>query len=435
MKINGWGNYPIIDSKVISSSDYTFIQEYVRKSKSFIPSGLYRSYGDSALSENTFSSLKLNKFLSFDKTNGILRTESGVSFEEINEITIPHGWFLPVTPGTKFITVGGALGSDVHGKNHHKSGTFGQYVNWFKIITGNSEILTCSKSENVELFNATIGGMGLTGIILEVEFSLQKIETSTIQQKTLKAKNLDELLNLFEQYADSTYSVAWLDTAASGRNAGRALLYLGEHSADDKFDLTYNHQKQLINLPVFLPNFILNPISLRTLILAYYSKEFKNEKNFFTNFDTFFYPLDAINNWNRGYGKRGFSQYQFVIPFENASDILKKVLATINDYGLASFLTVLKVFGEENDFYLSFPKKGYTLAMDFPICPKSLLMFNELDVIIEDAGGRLYLTKDARMSQEFFQNSYPKLDKFREIKNKFDPNNKFSSLQSRRLGI
>jgi FAD/FMN-containing dehydrogenase len=435
MKINGWGNYPTIISEVESTSDFSKIQELISKNNELIPTGLLRSYGDSALADITFSTLKLNKFLKFDQANGIMITEAGVSFAEINEVTIPSGWFLPVTPGTKFVTVGGAIASDVHGKNHHKNGTFGNFVNWMKIMVADGSIVLCSKYENPDLYYATIGGMGLTGIILETEFSLQKIETSTIQQKTIKAKNLDELLNLFEQYAGYTYSVAWLDTAAKGNNSGRALLYVGEHSSDKEFDLHYGHQKQIINLPFFLPNSLLNQISLRTLILAYYSKEFKRERDFQTNFDTFFYPLDAINNWNRGYGKRGFSQYQFVIPIENASIHLKKVLNTLSDYGQTSFLTVLKVFGEENENYLSFPQKGYTLAMDFAISRKSLDMFNALDKIVDSAGGRLYLTKDARMSNEFFTKRYPNLNKFREIKAKWDPNNKFQSLQSKRLGI
>jgi FAD/FMN-containing dehydrogenase len=435
MKINGWGNYPTIISEVESTSDFSKIQELISKNNELIPTGLLRSYGDSALADITFSTLKLNKFLKFDQANGIMITEAGVSFAEINEVTIPSGWFLPVTPGTKFVTVGGAIASDVHGKNHHKNGTFGNFVNWMKIMVADGSIVLCSKYENPDLYYATIGGMGLTGIILETEFSLQKIETSTIQQKTIKAKNLDELLNLFEQYAGYTYSVAWLDTAAKGNNSGRALLYVGEHSSDKEFDLHYGHQKQIINLPFFLPNSLLNQISLRTLILAYYSKEFKRERDFQTNFDTFFYPLDAINNWNRGYGKRGFSQYQFVIPIENASIHLKKVLNTLSDYGQTSFLTVLKVFGEENENYLSFPQKGYTLAMDFAISRKSLEMFNALDKIVDSAGGRLYLTKDVRMSNEFFTKGYPNLNKFREIKAKWDPNNKFQSLQSKRLGI
>jgi FAD/FMN-containing dehydrogenase len=435
MKINGWGNYPVIDSDVKYASDYSKIQEMIVQTNEILPTGLFRSYGDSALAQNTLSTINLNKFLNFDKINGILRTESGVSFEEINEVTIPQGWFLPVTPGTKFVTVGGAIASDVHGKNHHKSGTFGQFVRYFKLMTADGAIITCSPSENAELYFATIGGMGLTGIILEAEFSLQKIATSLISQKSIKVRNLDELLDLFMQYSGYSYSVSWLDTAAKGKNQGRALLYLGEHSENKNLELNYAHKIQKINLPFFLPNSLLNQTTLKTLSLAYYSKEFSREKNFNSGIDNFFYPLDAIKNWNKGYGKRGFSQYQFVIPFENASIILKKVLNTMADYNQTSFLNVLKVFGEGNNNYLSFPQKGYTLAMDFAICPKTLLMFDELDIIIEDAGGRLYLTKDARMSAEFFQASYPKLNKFREVKAKFDPNNKFQSLQSRRLGI
>ncbi len=306
MKINGWGNYPSIESEMKSYSDFSKIQDYVCKNHSLIPSGLFRSYGDSALSSHIFSSLKLNKFLKFDTENGIMQTEAGVSFEEINIVAIPKGWFLPVTPGTKYVTVGGAIASDVHGKNHHKSGTFGQFVNRMKIMLSDGTIALCSKTENSDLFYATIAGMGLTGIILEAEFSLQKIETSTIEQKTLKARNLDELINFFQEYSGYTYSVSWLDTASKGNSAGRALLYLGEHSKKNEFDLKYSRQNQIINLPLYLPNIVLNQFTQKRIILAYYTKEFKLEKNFYTNFDTFIYPLDAINNWNRGYGNVAF---------------------------------------------------------------------------------------------------------------------------------
>ncbi|OGU56352.1 MAG: hypothetical protein A2X64_02080 [Ignavibacteria bacterium GWF2_33_9] len=435
MKIHGWGNFPFVDSEVKYSSDYSKIQDYILKQNQVIPSGLFRSYGDSALAEHTFSSLRLKRFLKFDLENGVLATEAGVSFAEINEVTIPQGWFLPVTPGTKFVTVGGAIASDVHGKNHHKSGTFGEFVNRFKLMLSDGSILNCSKLENPELYHATIGGMGLTGIILEAEFNLQKIRTSVIEQKTLKIRNLDELLAKFEEFSDFTYSVSWFDTSAHGKNAGRALLYLGEHSKSNEFNLDYKSKGKLIDLPFNFPNFSTNSAFLNLANKAYFAKEFKREKNFTTNFDTFYYPLDAIHNWNRVYGKRGFAQYQFVIPFENAAENLKKVLSVIEKYGQTSFVTVLKVFGESNENYLSFPKKGYTLAMDFPISRKSLEMFDMLDKIIASADGRLYLTKDSRMSAEFFQAGYPNLYKFREIKSKYDPNNKFNSLQSIRLGI
>lgn len=435
MYISGWGNFPKVNSVITSYSDYSKLQEIVKKSQIILPNGLLRSYGDSALSENTFSSKRLNKFLNFDTNRGILHAEAGVSLKEINEITIPKGWFLPVTPGTKYITVGGAIASDVHGKNHHKSGTFGKFVNWIKLLIADGSIVNCSMAENTDLFRATIGGMGLTGIILEAEFQLQQINSSSIVQKTVKTKNLDELLEKFEKYKDYTYSVSWIDTASRGKNSGRALLFLGEHDTNNEIDLEYNQKKQILNVPFFPPKFFLNSFLLKELNFLYFLKELKEEKDFSTDFDSFFYPLDAILNWNRIYGKSGFAQYQFVIPFENASETLKLVLKTLSDFGLYSFVTVLKVFGEENEFYLSFPKKGYTLAMDFAISEKSLKMFDKLDEIIWNAGGRVYLTKDARMSSEFFKEGYTKLIQFKEVKQKFDPNNKFQSLQSKRLGI
>ncbi len=434
-QISGWGNFPSVISEISQEYNYKVIQELISGSKEIIANGLFRSYGDSALLHTSFSSMKLNKFIEFDETNGIIRCQSGVSLADILKIIVPKGWFLPVTPGTKYITIAGAVASDVHGKNHHKDGTFGNFVLQIKLILPNSEIITCSRNENPDIFFAAIGGMGLIGIILEVTFKLRKIASAKIIQKTVKAKSLEALFEFFEKYSNYTYSVSWLDTVSKNEKIGRGLLYLGEHSENiNNLDNTFPTPK--LSIPFYFPNFTLNSYTLKTFNTLYYNKEFTEEKNFELHYNNFFYPLDSINNWNRIYGKRGFAQYQFVIPKFNAINIIKNILKIMQEYCQYSFLTVLKQFGKENDFFLSFPMEGYTLAMDFSLNRKSLEMFKIFDKIILENGGRLYLTKDSRMDSHFFKKTYAnKLTKFLEIKEKVDPENKFKSLQSIRLEI
>lgn len=434
-QISGWGNFPSVISEIYQEYNYKVIQDLISRSKEIIPNGLFRSYGDSALLQTSFSCMSLNKFIEFDETKGIIRCQSGVSLADILKIIVPKGWFLPVTPGTKYVTIAGAVASDVHGKNHHKDGTFGNFVLQIKLILPNSEIITCSRSENPDIFFAAIGGMGLIGIILEVTLQLKKIASAKIIQKTIKAKSLDALFEFFEKYSNYTYSVSWLDTVSKNEKIGRGLLYLGEHSENvNNLDNTFPTPK--LSIPFYFPNFTLNSYTLKTFNTLYYNKEFTEEKYFELHYSNFFYPLDSINNWNRIYGRRGFAQYQFVIPKFNAINIIKNILKIMQEYGQYSFLTVLKQFGKENDFFLSFPTEGYTLAMDFSLNRKSLEIFKKFDKIILENGGRLYLTKDSRMDSHFFKKTYAnKLTKFLEIKEKVDPENKFKSLQSVRLEI
>ncbi len=438
MEISGWGNFPKIEAEMVSDAYFSNIQEIVSKSSQIIPNGLLRSYGDSALGKFCFSSAKLNRFLLFDKESGLLTVESGVSLLEINKIFIPQGWFLPVTPGTQFVTIGGAIASDVHGKNHHKVGTFGNFVKSIKLLLPNSQIVDCNTNEDSEIFKATIGGIGLTGIILQAQIMLIPITSPLIEQTTLKSENLDELFENFSKYNNTTYSVAWIDTFSNNSQLGKGLLFLGEHfNAKDKENKSIEIKKtSKITIPFNFPSKTLNPFFLRIFNYLYYSKEFKKEKKSLVYFDKFFYPLDAINHWNRIYGKNGFAQYQFVVPIDNSKKAIVKIYQIMRDFGQGSFLTVLKQFGDENGFYLSFPNNGFTLAMDFAINRKTLEMFDAFDKIILEYGGRLYLTKDSRMSNKFFHKTYEdKIDKFKEIKSKVDSNNKFNSLQSKRLAL
>ena len=438
-KIANWGNYPVVESDEKSFAYFEQLQSALATSDAVIARGNGRCYGDASLEKNTLSTLKYDKILSFDIEQGIFECQSGLTLDKILEVIVPKGWFLPVTPGTKFITVGGAVASDVHGKNHHVDGAFSAHVLEMDVLLGNGETMTCSPLVHSDLFWATCGGMGLTGIITRVKFDLKKIETSFISQKQVKAKNLDEVLELFEKYKDYTYSVAWIDCLQKGDNFGRSILILGEHAKKSELDekqkqdpLQLPNKKQ-ITFPVNLPSFALNQYTVKAFNFLYYGKNFKREMNNVVSYEPFFYPLDAVLHWNRGYGKKGFVQYQFVIPLENRQGLID-ILKRISDEGLGSFLAVLKVFGKQDDL-ISFPKQGYTLALDFPVRDGLFKFLDELDEIVLKNNGRIYLSKDARMKAEIFWRSYENAEEFKNIVKKYNPDFKFNSIQARRLNI
>jgi decaprenylphospho-beta-D-ribofuranose 2-oxidase len=433
-RIFNWGIYPTIDAECTTLNAVDKVAAYVRTTDAFIPRGNGRCYGDSALQPKILSTLALNKFLSFDTVNGIIKTEAGVLLSEILEVIVPKGFFLPVTPGTKFITMGGAVASNIHGKNHHKDGAISQYIECFDLMIESGEIVCCSRTENTEHFINTIGGMGLTGVVLTVTLRLKKIETSYIKQKAVKAKNIHAILDYFEQYQHYTYSVAWIDCLSKGDSLGRSILMLGEHATP--LDLQAQQAKQplqlhsakQIDVPFMFPAFALNELSIKAFNFLYYNKQRQQEINNVVHYNPYFYPLDILTNWNRIYGKNGFTQYQFAIPFENGREGLIKILTKIADSGCGSFLAVLKTFGKGDAFSspLSFPIEGFTLALDFKVSPKVFALLDELDKVVLDYGGRLYLTKDARMTSATFHQSYGTA---------FSHSTKFQSLQSNRLTI
>lgn len=442
MLISGWGNYPKVNARVHKTDSAEQAKELLHDVDSCITRGLGRSYGDSSLSENVLLTSKLNRMLSFDVKKGILSSESGVNLEEILDTFVPRGWFLPVTPGTKFVTLGGAIASDVHGKNHHKVGSFSDHLISMDVMTSEGKIVSCSKTVNAELFKATCGGMGLTGIILNASFKLNRIETAYIRQTTIQSRNLDETMDLFEKNGNVTYSVAWIDCLSKNEKLGRSILMLGEHAdAGDIKDLTISanalvlKKKNNLNIPVNFPNSILNCVTARCFNFFYYHKHPNRKSESIVDYDSFFYPLDRIHNWNRIYGERGFTQYQLVLPYDTSKEGLKKILMSISNYGSGSFLAVLKLFGKENDNLLSFPMAGYTLALDFPITPGLFPFLDELDKVVLDYGGRLYLSKDVRMSRDMFIKSYRNAGRFKSAKQYLDKNNKLQSFQSKRLGL
>ncbi|MEC9206019.1 MAG: FAD-binding oxidoreductase [Pseudomonadota bacterium] len=422
--------YPQIEGKQFELNTIAKLREYILDTKEAIPFGNGRSYGDSALNTSMINCKNHNSFLDFDEDNGILHVESGVLLSEILKKIVPKGWFLKITPGTKFITIGGAIASDVHGKNHHKKGCFSECVEEFDLMIPNGSIVSCKKTD--ELFKATCGGMGLTGVIINAKISLEKIKSKNIDQITIKTKNLKETFQAFEDYSSYPYSVAWIDCLAEGEEIGRCLLKVGSFSNDK--DLKYKQGKK-INIPAIFPSFLLNKLSIKIFNWIYYHKIYKKESKQKVDIDKFFYPLDNLNNWNRIYGKQGFTQYQFILPKRDSYDGLFEILSKISDSGQSSFLSVLKLYGKENKNYLSFPMEGYSLALDFKINRKVFKLLDELDKLVLKYNGRVYLAKDVRISKNNFEKNYPNIGKFRKIRKEYSMDKKFQSLQSKRIGI
>lgn len=441
MKYANWGLFPTIEgqevflkeTESISALIHTLQQE--KSSKNWIPRGMGRSYGDSSLADVMVSSLKCNHFLSFDTQTGVLVCESGVTFADILHVFTPKGWFPPVTPGTKFVSMGGAIASDVHGKNHHSEGCFSDHVLWIEICLPNGTIQTCSSTENRTLFLATVGGMGMTGFITKLALRLKKISSVYIHTQSVKAANLSEILTLLHEFDNATYTMAWIDCLSTGNQLGRSIMMKGEHAPAESLSLEnplHSPLKRKLNVPVFFPNWALNTLSVRAFNFAYYHKQFQKEKQITQHFDSFFYPLDAIHNWNRIYGKNGFTQYQFVIPKAAGYEGMKRIITAIAQSGLGSFLAVLKTFGKENDAFLSFPTEGYTLALDFPITHTVFTLLDTLDEMVMSYGGRVYLTKDARLSPHNFSRMYPQWENQQAVLNTLGTHNLLST-QFRRL--
>lgn len=430
MKCSGWGNYPVIDASVVTPQSRAEFQQVVIGAP-VIAQGLGRSYGDSALAEHIINTRYADRYLTFNSQSGALSCEAGVSLASILDVFVPKGWFLPVTPGTKFVSVGGAIASDVHGKNHHGAGCFSEFVDSINLLLPSGEVKTCSRSENTDLFLATCGGQGLTGIILQATLRLLPIKSSTISQRTLKTANLQETIDVLLAHGDTTYSVAWIDCLSQGEHMGRSLVMLGEH--DDQGELTPGKPPKL-SVPIAAPSFCINRFSMRLFNSAYYNRVSGNEKIEAVHYDPYFYPLDAIGGWNKLYGKQGFTQYQCVLPTEAASKGMHELLGKISQSQKGSFLSVLKVMGKQNDNLLSFPIEGLTLALDFKMEAGLLALLDQLDEIVLAHGGRLYLTKDARMSEQTFKTSYPRWEQMAELRAKYQLEN-LQSLQAKRLGL
>lgn len=413
--------------------------------KTLLPHGLGRSYGDSCLNDGgaLLRTTGLDRYIAFDAETGVLECEAGASFAEILQLIVPRGWFLPVTPGTQFVTVGGAIANDVHGKNHHRAGSFGAHVESFELLRSDGRLLRCSPVENTELFAATIGGLGLTGLVLTARFRLLKIPSPLIRGEVIKFGGLAEFFELSAESNDThEYTVSWVDCMTTGRSLGRGLFSRGNHCAVEDAG-THVMMSELENwpearwrarrrpgVPFTPPISMVNRLSVAAFNPLYYARQRAQRREVVWSYEPFFYPLDGISNWNRMYGPRGFYQYQCALPLADASSALAEMMKRISTSGEASFLAVLKMFGDEpSPGMLSFPRPGATLAVDFPNRgERTLRLLDSLDEVTRAAGGAVYPAKDARMSAADFQRAYPRA---REFSRHIDP--AFSSSFWRRV--
>ena len=434
MEVSGWGRYPRIDAEVLSPLDPQAVLSRLRgpAQRPLIARGLGRSYGDSALSARVISTRYLNHLLSFDESSGALTCASGVSFSDLLSVFLPRGWFPPVTPGTKFVTVGGAIASDIHGKNHHRDGSFTDHVSRLTLATVSDGIVECSRHKRPELFHATCGGMGLTGVILDATFGLKSVKSAYIEAALLKAASLEEAVELFQVHQAASYSVAWMDCVSPGSAHGRAVVMLGEHA--DHGGLVPGNRRGLV-VPLDLPGRVLNRHVIRAFNALYYHRLRKKRTDRRLHYESFFYPLDGLGHWNRLYGKAGFTQYQFVLPTEASLDGLRAVLRRIAASRHAPALAVLKAFGKGNANFLSFPMAGCTLALDFRLAAGVTDLLDELDCIVLDHGGRVYLTKDARLSADTLRASYPGWQALAQVRQAVGADTVLHSLQSQRLEL
>ena len=432
MIINGWGRYPKFNANLYYPENKSQCLDCIKKN-SFIPRGAGRSYGDSANSDNVLQSSKINQVLKFDKINGIVTCEAGVTFRDLITIIVPEGWFFPVTPGTSYLTIGGAIAADVHGKNHHKEGSFSDYILNIDMILGSGDFVSVSKKVLPDLFYATCGGMGLTGFIFSATIKLRQITSSKIIQSIQTSKSLEEVCENFERFSSANYSVAWLDTIATGKDFGKSIFFLGNHADNKDFNI---EKFKPLNLPMKIGSFIINKYTMNVFNKIYYKRSsIKSNNKSLIDINNFFYPLDKIKNWNLIYGNKGFIQYQFVIPKKNSILNLKKILKTISDNNEFSSLAVLKLLGKNNNNYLSFPMEGLTLALDFKLSNSIIKLMKFLDEMIVDMNGKIYLAKDALMKEDVFKKTYTKWREFENIRHKYSAVGKFSSTQSRRLGL
>jgi len=413
-----WGGYPHIQQQLVALHD----RRQSLPVGAVLPYGNGRSYGDSCLNARgvVVSTEALDKFIAFDTVSGRVSCEAGVTLQQIIDVALPRGWFLPATPGTKFVTVGGAIANDVHGKNHHVEGTFGCHLLRFELLRSDGSRMLCSATENAGHFQATIGGLGLTGMILWAELQLKPVSNNAIDVETIKYAHLRDFFALSaESDRDYEYTVAWVDCVASGAQLGRGHFMRGNHAPAGAVNMASKSGR--LAVPLTPPVSLINQWTLKAFNQLYYHRQQAPRKQARVHYDPFFYPLDGIQQWNRIYGRNGFLQFQCVVPTHNSESCIAELLQRICQARFGSFLAVLKIFGaKRSPGLLSFPLPGATLALDFPFVEgKTLPLFAQLDEVVMQAGGRLYPAKDAAMSRATFQRGYPQ---WRQLDMVRDPN-------------
>jgi len=434
--VSGWGRFPVVETEMLRPRSFEAVGAAVASGS--VARGNGRAYGDAAIgAARTIAMTAFDRVRSFDPATGRIRLEAGVLLSDLIDTFGPRGFLPSVVPGTRFVSVGGAIAADVHGKNHHGEGGFGRYVDSILLRTGAGETIEASREQNSDAFFATVGGMGLTGVILEATMRLRPVATGWIRERVISASDLDAAMRALEAGDSATYSVAWIDCVARGRNLGRSLIYLGEHAGKDELAdgaVVFPVGKPPgLSVPLDLPSITLNRYSIGAFNELYYRMGARRAGgDHVVSLYPYFFPLDSLSDWNRIYGRRGFLQHQCVIPEAGAREVLGDILDRVARRGDASFLAVLKKLGH-GDGLLSFPLPGYTLALDFPVKDDILDFLDEIDRLVVAAGGRLYLAKDARQSRATFEAGYPALHRFQTIRKSLDPAGNIRSKLSQRL--
>lgn len=444
--LSGWGRTAWTYSELshAAQADLPQLIDEAASRRGIVARGLGRAYGAAAQNAGGVvldTTVELaDGSVDLDAETGIVSVAAGVSFDELLKFLVPRGWFVPVTPGTRFITVGGAIASDVHGKNHHHDGSFGSHLVSIVVVTSSGEEVVLSPTKRPTWFWATVGGMGLTGIITRATFKLLKIESSLVEVETTRFDNLDEGIRLMSDPRDDDfrYSVAWIDVSARGPRLGRGILTRGDHAsaeADTRVaKLSYNPKVRL-SFPPYAPNWLLNSVSIKVFNALWFRKSPAQTHVGLESIPKFFHPLDGVRGWNRVYGKRGFVQYQIIIPFEH-TDVLREIVQEFSAAKVGSFLAVLKRMGVGNESPMSFPTKGWTFTVDVASGISGLpQLLARLDEKVLAAGGRHYLAKDAHVTARAVELGYPRFNEWKKVRRKMDPTGAWKSDLGRRLGL
>ncbi len=427
----GWGRVPVVPGYEVRSEDLESITRDVPLTR-----GLGRAYGDAALpaagDERVAGSRLADRILSFDEATGDLTAEAGLSLDELYRAFLPRGWFTPVTPGTRYVTLGGMVAADVHGKNHHVDGCFGRHVQALTLRVADGRIVTCSRSEHPDLFFATIGGMGLTGHILLVRFRMVRVPSPWIYQEMQRVPNLDAFMDALKTSAASwPMTMGWIDCLSSGAAMGRGVLFRGRWAQPNEAPSTFPGLHAPIPVPFMFPNGVLGTLAVRAFNAVYYRLPHPNRRAVHPK--GFFYPLDVAGDWHRMYGPRGFTQYQCVLPASGGHDAARRFLEVVTQGGGASFLCVIKDCGAEGEGMLSFPKPGISIALDLALRDDTQALVDRMNERVIAEGGRIYLAKDALTRPDHFRAMETRLDRFLAVRRTWDPEGRIRSAQSVRL--
>lgn len=432
MEIAGWGRFPIVAAEERHSEDLFHLTKRAQLSR-----GAGRAYGDASLPnalDSVANTTLANRILDFDVTTGALTAEAGLSLDEIYRIFLPRGYFTPVSPGTRFVTIGGMVASDVHGKNHHRDGTIGQHVDSVTMRVATGDVVTCSRTTNPDLFRATLGGMGLTGHILQVTLRLARVPSPWIVAERERVTDINCFLEALESASRSwPMTAGWIDCLSTGPRMGRGVLYRGRWASREEAPGNFPALRQPIPVPFTLPEFVLWRPTVRTFNAVNFWRHLPRVRRGIVHPKRFLYPLDSIGNWNRMYGKRGFTQYQCVLPAESGRGAAERFLRVLTKRGGASFLCVIKDCGREGIGLLSFPKPGISIALDIPRRHDTQALVDALNAFVIEEGGRIYLAKDAMTRPEHFRRMEPRLEEFLRVRRKWDRAGDIRSAQSVRL--